>query len=326
MKIERIYTAPSEHPTEIGFYKHPIESIWLSKDDDRILTETGFVEPSVGGEYKYYIRRHLHVLKLETFLVKPTTAIKLWGNHRDGHKFNNTLENLEWSTTSMNLLHAFATGLRTDNLFGFLTDLESGLIWSFNSLRECARYLDVNPGKLTVYMQTDRLYPFKFKYAIRLLGEPPIALTANDVGKVRKGANKPCKLINKETNEVRYVAYEKSIQKMLNLSERYFQRALTDKGYGDWTFEEISTYEEYVKCLDDENAKIAKSKRHLSSIKEDKLANAKRVKVTNHLTGQVAEFTNVTEFAKKNKFQVGEINRALKTKDSWREFTFEFLE
>ena len=32
-------------------------------------------------------------------------------NHKDGNKANNTVENLEWCDYSMNLVHAYATGL-----------------------------------------------------------------------------------------------------------------------------------------------------------------------------------------------------------------------
>lgn len=326
MEIERVYTAPAEHPEELGFFKHPTLPIWLSKNDDRILTESGFVEPSIGGEYKYYIRRHLHVLKLETFLEKPTTKIKLWGNHLDGKKFNNRLDNLEWSTTSMNLIHAFKNGLRTDNRHGLLTDLATGEVKSFTSLRECAVYLGINPGKLTVYLKTDRAFPLMFKYSIRLLGEATSLLTAEDVGKVRPGTNKPCKIVNAQTGEVKYLAYESSIKKLFKLSERVFQRVVKEQRYEDWMIQGIKTYEEYVQCREDENAKLAKASRHLSVIKEKSLASTKRVKVTNHLSGKVEEFASTSEFAEVKSFSVGEINRALQTKDSWREFTFEFLE
>ncbi|CAG27119.1 putative replication protein [Pseudomonas phage EL] len=326
MQIERIYTTPIEHPEEVGFYKHPTLPIWLSKDDDRILTETGFVEPSIGGEYKYYIRQHLHVLKLETFLEKPSSTIKLWGNHRDGDKRNNHLENLEWCTPSMNLIHAFKTGLRSDNLPGLLTDLETGEVKSFTSLRECATYLGINPGTLTVYMKSDRKYPLKFKYSVRLISEEPSKLTADDIGKVRKGGPKPCKIVNKLTGEIKHLAFEKSIQELFGLSERRYQRALKERGYEDWIFEEVKTYEEYVECLKDDKAKTVKSNRHLSLVKEKQLATAKKIVVTNNLTGEITEFDNLSDFSMENGFMISEINRALKTKDSWREFTFKYLE
>lgn len=327
MKIERINTDCIKHPVEDGFFKHPTLPIWLSKTDDRILTPEGFVEPSVGGEYKYYIRRHIHVLKLETFLVKPTTEIKLWGNHIDGDKRNNDLDNLEWATSSMNLIHSFENGLRSDNLTGFLIDLIDGSIMTFNSLRECARHLDVNPGKLTLYLNSDRAYPLKFKFAIRLLGEPPTTLTASDVGKVGKASPKPLKAVNSETGETKYFAYGKSAREYFGLSTKTFRACLKCGCFGVWKFEAIMTYEEYVMCLEqDVNVLANKSKYGLGALRKEHVAVAKKVIVTDHLTGAVTEYENVYDFAKVNQFSVGEINRALKTKDSWRSFTFKFLE
>lgn len=52
---------------------------------------------------------YLHRLVAEAFLGKPADANEV--NHLDGNKQNNSLANLEWTTHSANLQHAYKEGL-----------------------------------------------------------------------------------------------------------------------------------------------------------------------------------------------------------------------
>jgi hypothetical protein len=52
----------------------------------------------------------VHRLVLHTF-VGPAPSSRHEGNHLDGDKTNNRVENLEWATRSENMQHAFDTGL-----------------------------------------------------------------------------------------------------------------------------------------------------------------------------------------------------------------------
>lgn len=140
---------------------------------------------------------HLHRLLAITFVEKPDHLIDnefddLCVNHKDGDKHNNDLNNLEWVTTSENCIHAYKTGLRSDNTPILVKDLRNNLITRFYSLNECARYFKVNGSNIHWFLKKENYGKiiWNFYVFIKEGTEWPV-IDISDCGKYRMGQSKP---------------------------------------------------------------------------------------------------------------------------------------
>ena len=72
------------------------------------ISTSGYREVVINhkGKKKYLL---VHRLVAENFIQNEFNARTV--NHKDGNKQNNTIENLEWCSDSMNLIHARNNGL-----------------------------------------------------------------------------------------------------------------------------------------------------------------------------------------------------------------------
>lgn len=184
----------TEHSTKKKFYQTQESSLLyiaengLCWDDERRI----YVKPSCSSG-KYPTIRHLgknwnlHSLLGNTFLMKPEVEGEIWINHRDGNKENFDLKNLEWTSASQNLLHAYENGLRSDNKQVKLKDLIDGSVVEFNSLNACARFLNKAPSVLSVYLKRKAKYPFIGRYELRWLKDEWVGFTAKDTNLRREG-------------------------------------------------------------------------------------------------------------------------------------------
>ena len=137
-----------------------LEGFYYFVDDDRYaLSRRGAVYSTVHKKYvpfsvnKGYLRfgnYPLHRAMAKTFLdsshipkdEKPIV------NHLDGNPSNNHIDNLEWTTYQGNSIHAYSTGLRTDNVPVRIKHIKTGIEKKFYSIQECARYLHVSVGSV----------------------------------------------------------------------------------------------------------------------------------------------------------------------------------
>lgn len=179
---------------------------------------------------------NIHRLLALTFIPTSVDPAKLHVNHIDGDKMNYELDNLEWVTPSENLIHAYKTGLRTDNTPVLVKDLQNEEIYFHYSLVEAARFLKVNHSTLHGYLNRPISYPIADKYAAIYEGNVWSDLTAKDIGKgpsnrprpllvesldvpsidIYESASHCAAMLNLQTDKVGYAARSGTLLKGLN--------------------------------------------------------------------------------------------------------------
>lgn len=108
--------------------------------------------------YRHSVRSGVHRLTAHAWCLNDDPRTKLVVNHKDTNKHNFEHRNLEWVTHSENAAHAFASGLRTDNIRVKIRDKETGDIVDFYSLGEMARYLGITRARDPSYFENGPAY------------------------------------------------------------------------------------------------------------------------------------------------------------------------
>lgn len=154
------------------------------------LVSEKYIEPSYVFKFKYncirgvidylggynkegYFRRsnvvtsmNYHRLLAYAFCEYNQDPLTLVVNHKDGNKINNDISNLEWVTYTENLLHAYQTGLRNENIHVICKDYVTGEISQYYSISECGRQLGVDDESVRFKLDKE-LTLLKGRYVIQ---------------------------------------------------------------------------------------------------------------------------------------------------------------
>lgn len=95
--------------TDVGgkFARHQHERILRANPDRQ-----GYLRVDLAKKYQHKTCR-VHRLVADAFIANPYKKVEI--NHKDGNKFNNNVNNLEWATSAENLSHAFLCGISKRN-------------------------------------------------------------------------------------------------------------------------------------------------------------------------------------------------------------------
>ena len=144
----------------------------LTIDYDRLKKDNSRARPGLSHDGKitgYY----LHRIVAEHFIDNPDNLPEV--NHIDGDFYNNKANNLEWISKLDNMRHASENKLI--NRYSrrvIITQKETGEEKSFDSVTECAKYLNCNPGLISLTCKggrVDKLYDMKYENEERKLEE-----------------------------------------------------------------------------------------------------------------------------------------------------------
>ena len=95
-----------------------------------------------------------------TFLGMPDLEMTV--NHKDGNRFNNNIENLEWLSLADNIRHGFDAGLYSSNEKAVAIIDDNGKRYEFKSLAEADRYLGRRTGYVSGCKSKNRKIIDKF--------------------------------------------------------------------------------------------------------------------------------------------------------------------
>lgn len=175
----------------VGYYVHPDHpSIGVAYNGSVIRLDTGENATPMIPETNRYTSVTIngkpyqhHELVLSCFVEKPDNEQTWIANHIDGVKYHNALDNLEWTTYSGNIIHAYQTGLRDDNTPVFVKDLRTGRITRYITLQSAASFIGCNGGIVHRWLSGKCQAPLQLWYDVTYEGEEWHNLSEKDAGR-----------------------------------------------------------------------------------------------------------------------------------------------
>lgn len=128
---------------------HNFERMRTHASFDYTTNQPSYITYSLKYDYKQRTMVTQHRLLCLAFKPFMSDNTKLDVNHKDANRRNNDLDNLEWCSRTENLIHAFKSGLRTDNIRVKIRNTSTGEVKSYYSASELARVLNVTETTVT---------------------------------------------------------------------------------------------------------------------------------------------------------------------------------
>ena len=160
-------TSPVESLEYPGFYLIPYFSNYVISKNGRLIKKSNGMEITASkGILNYYTFRMTddsgktqnqlrHRVLCYAFKPYPFDVCDLDVNHIDGVPGNDELTNLEWLTRQGNMNHAYAMGLRDDNVEVQAYDINSNRLFIFVSYSQAARFFNVTQTTITNRVKTN---------------------------------------------------------------------------------------------------------------------------------------------------------------------------
>ena len=177
--------APKESEKFPGYFIVPgYSKILIARDSTIISAEDGLElrqSRPIPNSYRWvkvysdeaddYVNQSVHVLVALAFKERLQTDSRTIPNHLDGNKLNNHESNIEWTTYSGNITHAYANGLRTDNQFVLAKNIETDEIKEWYSLGECGRTFGVSSERVFNWCRKPN-HVYKDKWIFKYKDDP----------------------------------------------------------------------------------------------------------------------------------------------------------
>lgn len=134
-------------------------------------TVGSYLNVSVKRDGGNQISYSTHRLICMAFHGTPEGYETLDVNHKDDNKHNNNDWNLEWLTRSQNVKYAFQTGANKYALASRMTDLETGMVYEFISMKEVAEFFQLKHKKGFHIAANHTVKPYLNRYLFEITGE-----------------------------------------------------------------------------------------------------------------------------------------------------------
>ena len=311
----------------IGFKKVPFFDIWVHPRNDKVyccqsltlgcwsIVSLSVHIPTDPTRYKtinhFTGSKPIHKLKALAFIslekfkdllgtdfqYDDLLKNKIIVNHKDGNKLNNDVDNLEWGFYVDNNNHAFKSGLRSDNYFGYCYDVIEERETPFYSISTLGKDINIHPDYISRYLKSERKTLLSHRYMVRRKDEAayPVILNKCDVWRQSMHGIYPVLLVDNITKEKTEYAQFRDALKVIGKS--YLSKKAIDLSNGI----EVDNYSIYP--INDYEKVMVLRKRYISgntSLLAKNRQNKKPIPVVvTHLDGEEVQYNSLEILAKK---------------------------